>query len=69
MSEDPSASMLPPPAIALAGWILPGAGYWLVGEKTRGLIAGVAILLMFFAGILIAGIRVIEVPGYDTQSG
>ena len=54
----------PPFLVALAGWVLPGAGYWLIGQRTRGTIAGLTILLLFAAGILVGGIRVIDVPGY-----
>ena len=50
--------------VALAGWLVPGAGYWLVGQRTRGTIAGLTILLLFVAGIFIGGIRVVDVPGY-----
>lgn len=58
---------MPAPLVALCGWVLPGLGYVLVGEKARGLIAGGAILLTFLVGLLVGGIRVIDVPGYDAQ--
>jgi hypothetical protein len=54
-----------PPVLAVAGWIVPGSGYVLLGDVTRGLVIGVTIILLFLAGVLIAGIRVIDVPGYD----
>lgn len=54
----------PPFLVAIVGWLLPGAGYWLIGDLARGLIVGVTILVLFFGGILIAGMRVIDVPGY-----
>ena len=54
------------PLVALAGWLVPGLGYLLIGERKRGLICGITILLTFLGGILIGGIRVIDVPGYDT---
>ncbi len=54
----------PPFVVAVAGWLLPGAGYWLIGQRTRGTIAGLSILLLFVAGIFIGGIRVVDVPGY-----
>lgn len=50
--------------VVLAGWILPGAGYWLIGQRSRGIVAGLTILLTFLAGIVIGGIRVVDVPGY-----
>ena len=54
-----------PALVAVAGLVLPGLGYILVGERKRGIIVGLTLLLMFLGGILIAGIRVFEVPGYN----
>lgn len=51
-----------PPLVALAGWMLPGAGYWLVGQRARALTVGITILALFFLGVLIAGVRVVEAP-------
>jgi len=51
-------------AVAVAGLLLPGLGYVLVGERRRAIWVGGAVLLMFLLGILIAGVRVIEVPGW-----
>jgi hypothetical protein len=56
-----------PAVVALAGWLLPGLGYWLLGERARAIVVGVTTLLLFAGGILIAGVRVIEVPGYDDR--
>jgi hypothetical protein len=50
--------------VALAGWLLPGLGYWLIRQRARGVISGTAILLLFTAGIFIGGVRVVDVPGY-----
>ncbi|CAN5482260.1 hypothetical protein BH09PLA1_BH09PLA1_01970 [soil metagenome] len=55
----------PPALAAIVGWLLPGAGYFLIGDVGRGVVVGVTIIAMFLAGILLAGIRVIDVPGYD----
>jgi hypothetical protein len=55
-----------PPLVAVAGWLLPGAGYFLIGQRARGIVVGAAVIMMFLSGILIAGIRVIDVPGYDS---
>lgn len=59
----------PPPALtrqpflaALAAWALPGLGYWVIGERTRGWTVGVTVLLMFVAGLLIGGVRSLEPP-------
>jgi hypothetical protein len=63
MSND--RSFVSPPVVALAGWLLPGSGYWLLGQRARALTVGITILLLFIFGLLIAGVRVLEVPGYD----
>lgn len=55
----------PPPVAALASWILPGLGYWLIGEKKRGVVVCVTVLLLYVAGLLIGGVRVVDVPGFD----
>jgi hypothetical protein len=65
MPPDAPASRLPPPLIALAGWIVPGAGYFLIGERRRAVVVAVTIVLLFLGGLLIGGIRVIDVPGFD----
>ncbi len=52
-------------AVVIAGIILPGWGYWLLGEKKRAILAGGGILLMFLLGIFIAGVRVVNLPGYE----
>jgi hypothetical protein len=67
MNADADAFSPPSPVVALAGWLVPGLGYWLIGERWRGVVAGVTIVLMFLAGVLIAGVRVIDVPGYRSD--
>ena len=51
--------------VALAGWLLPGAGYWLIGHRARGVTVGVTVVLLFAFGLLVGGVRVLEVPFYD----
>jgi hypothetical protein len=53
-----------PPATAVAGWLLPGAGYWMIGQRARGVVVGITIVTLFVMGLLIGGVRVLEVPGY-----
>lgn len=62
MNEDTHAIPAPPPMVALAGWLLPGAGYWMIGQRTRATVVGVTILLVFVFGILVSGIRVVQAP-------
>ncbi len=54
-----------PMVVAIAGWILPGMGYVVLGQTWRGVVAGTTILLLILMGIFIGGIRVIELPGFD----
>ena len=53
-----------PPLVALAAWLLPGGGYLLLGQRTRGLVVGITIVVLFVFGLLIGGVRALEVPGY-----
>lgn len=52
--------MPPPPLVALAGWLMPGLGYWLIGQRMRGAVVGVTVLLLFVAGLLIGGMRTVD---------
>lgn len=58
---------LPPPLIAAAAWILPGLGHVLLGQRVRGIVVGMTILALFALGLLIGGVRALEVPGYDDE--
>ena len=57
----------PPPAflVGLAQWALPGLGYWLIGDRARGTTIGVAVVTLFVLGLLIGGVRVVEVPTFS----
>lgn len=53
------------PAItAFCAWIVPGGGYWVLGQKVRAAAVGVSVILLFVMGILIGGIRVMDPPGW-----
>lgn len=56
----------PPPLVALAGWLVPGAGYWLLGQWVRGLVVGVTVLALFVGGLLVGGVRTVEAPPWET---
>jgi hypothetical protein len=62
MSDAPPAILPPPPLVAVAGWVLPGSGYWLIGQRGRADAIGLTILALFIFGVLIGGIRVVEAP-------
>jgi hypothetical protein len=68
-SENVPRHVPSPIFVALAGWILPGLGYWLIGQRARALVAGITIIILFTAGTLIGGVRAIQVPGYGEDGG
>lgn len=60
-----TTSKTPEPAQfnALAGlcaFLLPGLGHFVRGERLRGVLAGASILSLFFGGMLIGGIDVVD---------
>jgi TM2 domain-containing membrane protein YozV len=44
-----------PGLVLLAGWLVPGAGHFLLGKWVRGLLLFLSILSMFFIGIALKG--------------
>ena len=69
MAEPQSPKLPPPPLVALAGWAVPGLGYWLIGQKSRALVVGLTILALFVLGLAIGGVRVIEAPAAYSLQG
>ncbi len=63
----PNNRNLSPTTVAAAGWLMPGAGYWLLGEHGRAITVGVTVILLFVVGLLVGGVRSLEVPGYGTH--
>src|SRR5207245_6329614 len=57
-----TSSSVPPPIVALATWVVPGSGYWLIGQRGRALTVGITIIILFILGMLIGGVRVVDVP-------
>jgi hypothetical protein len=57
-----TSSSVPAPIVALATWIVPGSGYWLIGQRSRALTVGITIIVLFILGMLIGGVRVVDVP-------
>ena len=45
---------------AFAGWLAPGLGHALIGEKARGLIIAAAVGGLWLGGLLLGGITVID---------
>jgi len=63
MAETRSSSASIPIVVILA-WLIPGGGYFAIGQRTRAITAGVSIVALFLAGILIGGIRIMDPPGW-----
>src|SRR5690606_34666476 len=40
-----------PPFAAALSWLLPGAGHVLAGQRSKGMLLGAAVLVMFVAGL------------------
>jgi len=57
-----SSSSVPPAIVAFATWVVPGSGYWLIGQRGRALTVGITIMILFILGLLIGGVRVVDVP-------
>jgi len=62
----PAPRPVPSPIVALVAWLVPGAGYWLVGQRARGLTVGITVLTLFVGGLWIGGLRVVEAPPMGT---
>lgn len=45
---------------ALAAWVLPGLGHFLLGQRQRGAILCVTIGVLWLAGIIIGGVSVLD---------
>ncbi len=66
MSGADAQSAAPPaPLVALAGWLVPGSGYWLIGQKKRAFVIGVSVIVLFLLGVLVAGVAVVEAPNFS----
>ena len=48
------------PGAALLGWLLPGLGHFVIGQRRRGIVIGVTISLLWLSGLLIGGVNVID---------
>ena len=52
--------------IGFWGWLIPGAGYWIVGRKTKALLVFALLTLFFVFGLMLHG--EIVLPILDTKS-
>ena len=49
--------------VALAGWLVPGAGYLLLREKNRAVIIFLVVVLTFLTGLYLGSIGVVDPVG------
>ncbi|MGA0285921.1 MAG: DUF6677 family protein [Phycisphaerales bacterium] len=45
---------------AVLAWVVPGAGYVMLGDRRRGVLAGGGVLGLFLLGMLIGGVDVVD---------
>jgi len=45
---------------AIAGWLFPGAGQIVLGDRRRGVLAMIGILILFVGGLLIGGLDCVD---------
>ncbi|MDH7598133.1 MAG: hypothetical protein QHH07_00660 [Sedimentisphaerales bacterium] len=45
---------------ALAGWLIPGGGYWVLGDGRRATVVCITILITFVLGLYVGSIGVID---------
>jgi hypothetical protein len=64
MSMQASRHVASPAKTALCAWLIPGGGYWVIGQKSRAITVFISVLVVFFMGILVGGIRVMDPPGW-----
>jgi hypothetical protein len=50
-------------AAGVLAWAVPGAGYWALGDRRRGWVVGITIVLTFVLGLYIGSIGVIDPLG------
>lgn len=65
VDQPPRAPKVSPVLAAIVAWLVPGAGYLLIGQRARGLTIGVSIFFLFFFGLMVGGVRCLDVPGYS----
>jgi hypothetical protein len=49
--------------VVLAGWLVPGGGYFVLGEKKRAAVVFAAIVITFLTGLYIGSIGVVDPIG------
>lgn len=55
-----------PTTIGIAAWLLPGAGYWMAGRRTRAVAVGIIVWAMFIIAVMGNGLHY---PGFVFKDG
>jgi hypothetical protein len=55
-----------PPLIGLAAWALPGLGHWLLGQRSRAIVLCITVMLTYWTGVAVGGIRYTVDPTGNT---
>jgi hypothetical protein len=55
-----------PAVIGLAAWAVPGLGHWLLGQRGRAIVLLAAIMLTYWTGVAVGGVRYTVDPGGNT---
>lgn len=64
MTSDTSMMRRWHPAAAVAAWLVPGLGHYLLGQKRRGVILASSIGLLWLIGVFIGGVSVVDRQGH-----
>ena len=62
MSTQVQTLRAPPPITAVIGWLIPGAGFWVIGQRSRAVVVGITIVSLFLLGVLLGGLKVVDTP-------
>ena len=52
---------------SMRAWAIPGLGFILIGQRARGITVGVTVVGLFALGLLIGGVRALEVPMVERE--
>jgi hypothetical protein len=64
MASTSASKAVSPVWVALCAWLVPGGGYYVLGQRGRAASICVSVIALFLLGILIGGIRVADPPGW-----
>lgn len=60
MDKKPATPAVLWPVAAVAAWVFPGLGHALLGDRSRAVVFAAALILLFFGGMVIGGVDVVD---------